>query len=299
MYVALSVLKNSLAVTPLMKRDGRLVSTGNVVNLQPNSKLGHVPYERLRILGDGVHELSEDARAVFWTFKEVVHIPWAGWLFFAVVAAASALLGYWFFANWEAEGGRIRIHWFVAAVYAFGGKWAVSGAFGAASVFSLGQCVRTWITGTRRLVEKRHRLAENLAGIMDATCRITVDEYDTLRGLHVCYGKGLLRLFLPVDHLTSAEEKRAQKLLGPPESGQPDPEFPEATAPDVFAVELGTDPTAAAEQIIDVMMQVYRLHPYFELDIHSCTSWSEDDEDAWSELDDDRSSPAPPSPVMV
>lgn len=294
MFVAVSVLKDSLAVTQLAEENGQLVSTDNVVDLQPSSKLGHVPYERLRVLGDGVHELSDDERAVPWVPREVVHIPWGGWLFFAVVAALLAVLGYWMFDNWEAEGGRMRIHWLVAAVYAFAGKEGVAGAFGAGSVVSLVMCIKTWVTGSRRLDEKRQRLAEELTEIMGDKSRISVDDYETKQGLYVGQDAGLLHLFLPQDYLTKADEKRAKKILGPPEQGYPDPNFPEATPPSAFSEQLGSDPTAAADRVIEVMAKVYGLHPYFQLSVHSHISVSDDNE--WPESADEEDSDYESSP---
>jgi len=56
MYVAVSILPKSVAVTQLALQDGQLVATANMLELAPGTKIGHVPAERLRLMGEGIQK---------------------------------------------------------------------------------------------------------------------------------------------------------------------------------------------------------------------------------------------------
>ncbi len=282
MFVSVSVLKDSLSVTILAKENGQFVSTSNVFELHPDGKLGHVPYERLRAMGDGVHELSEGEQGVAWMPRKGGPQSTSAWLGISVVALLLAVGGYWMFDNWEAEGGRMRINRIVAIIYALGGKQGVAGVFGAASVVSLIMGAKTWTTGNQRMDEKRQVLTDYLKGILTGKSRIAIDDAQTLQGSFVAHDSGQLLLLIPQDFLTPDEEKRARKMLGQPQSGRPDPEFAEATPPQVYSEKLDSDATAAATRVLEVMSQVYGLHPYFELNVHSHVSFPADVQNASS-----------------
>ena len=64
MKVAVAVMPDCVSATEVTGKDGRFIATDELYIIHPDERLGRVPYERLRELGEGVHELAEEDRQI-------------------------------------------------------------------------------------------------------------------------------------------------------------------------------------------------------------------------------------------
>ncbi|MHC4401720.1 MAG: hypothetical protein ACYTG0_18775 [Planctomycetota bacterium] len=265
MIVSIGVLPDSVVVTELTEEDGRLRASEFMTEVRPGRRLGRVSYERLRALGEGVHELAldDDARLQD-QLDDHGSLSWAGWLMFSLVTAGVACAAYWFFGNWEANGGRIKIHWLVGTVYALGGKWAAAALLGAPAVVMLGISLKTLVLSKISVATKRKRIQSVLGELAeDQTSRVTLVGHPRDRAVWIARHAGRFQLCLPLELLTEAEGRRAARWLGPPNQPPPDDSGIRQSA--MFVTHLDGDPRKAADRALDAFFQVYRLHPCFEL----------------------------------
>jgi len=144
MLVSIATTPKTVVVTQLRSEAGGLVSTGNMLELGPGEQFGYVPYERLRALGDGAHDLAEEGDWVVRPRRDSGPLSWLGWLCLALFFAGVSSACYWLFADFEADGGRMRIHWIVALVYGIGGKWGAAALFAVPAVVMLGLSIKTF-----------------------------------------------------------------------------------------------------------------------------------------------------------
>lgn len=63
---------------------------------------------------------------------------------FGLGAIALAVFLYWYFSDFEASGGRRRIHWIIALLYNFGGKWVPCSVFGIFGFLLIGIGIKEW-----------------------------------------------------------------------------------------------------------------------------------------------------------
>ncbi len=133
MKVSLCLVHDGAMVVAL-DESARSALGGETVKVHRGESLRGIPYERLRDLGDGEHELEGNGVG---TGSPVVQRetvdkegpPLDGWtcVGFAVVACVLAAVLFGVFTWLEAEGGSVRIHWAVALAYYVGGKWGAVG----------------------------------------------------------------------------------------------------------------------------------------------------------------------------
>lgn len=291
MKVSLSILPKSVLVTILTDDASEAVGPDATLILEPDTQLSSIPYERLRSLGEGVHELFDQPH--FRIRKQVHHGPftWGNWLGLAGLALLGAAVSYWGFDHWEQNGGRVRIHWVVALLYALGGKQAVAGVFGIAAFGCLGSAFRTILAGREKTRKKHHQIREALEEMAEEQSQITFVARHYERRLFVGHQAGQYTLYLPEQFLTNAEIKRAVNQFGPAHPGEPDPHA--ETVPPGFVEPLRHDLDCAADRILDVFSRVYQLHPCTDISAECLTCYV-DDEAAYG-----NESPPGPQPELV
>ena len=271
MKVGLSILQKRLLVTILTDDAAAPVDPESMLEMEPGTRLGCIPYERLRALGDGVHELFDQED---WRVAEQVEdgrFKWGDWLGLACLPIIGVIAGYWGLDHWETHGGRIRIHWAVAMIYAFGGKTAVAGVFGAVALGCVGAALWTYAASQRYLAKKRQQIRDVLEEMFGENSRITFSSWPTRQRLFVRHQAGEYVLFLPEHFLTDAETKRAVGQFGEPHLGEPDPRA--ETVPSGFVESLGTNLDDAADRILAAFSEVYRVHPHADLTTHEFISY--------------------------
>lgn len=279
MLVSVAVLPENVALKQLSEHDGRLVAGECVVPVGLGERFDHLPYDRLRELGDGAHEVATDGVCEVREHKRDDRLTPTGWLIFAVVCGFFGFLALWFFANWEADGDRIRMHWTIALIYAFGGKWGVSGTLW---TIGGGMALMAFNTLTKSVAsrESKQRKVESILQELaeDEDARVTlVGNANTPQERVVCldHCRREYTIFLPLQWLDDAELKRAYRFFAPPEAVEPNAELG-YTRPAAFSEILDENPTTAGERILAIFDEVYGLHPCFELARRNHTTFTDE-----------------------
>ena len=266
MRVGLTMQSDNVLLTELVQRDGSWVAASSMQVVGPDHRVGHVPYERLRAMGDGTHELPDDGPPVPCRQSRNDSLFAAGsWFFFATVSLLAAPLSYSFYAGWEAHGGRIRVNWLMGLIYGLGGKLAVATTFAVVGVILAVMGVRCLVLTASRWRRKLQGLEETVAAIADLPGgqhrRMTVCNPATGHSLWLWYRQGRFQIVVPEAYLTPKQARRAAATLELcTVSGDANADQVTSTGWKFYTTNLGSDPRSAALRVARMLHKIYGLH---------------------------------------
>ena len=279
MKVALTIMPERVILTTLTASDDADTSPNQMLDVPEGATFGRIPYERLRAMGTGIHELSSFGDCL-------LHLPARPAkrrnrrrrsMVVSAITTANALGGLAMYALWETSAAPEQLDRVAKLFGGLNGKWVVGGVLGLVAVVTMLWGLKTFFSDSALIRQKRWAIQSIIDGLREATGRITISDRSSRRFVWLGHQADRFVLLLPLDQLTLAEERRARELLGSPERAEPDGGDLQYTPASVFVVRLDYDIPRTITTTLDVFLRVFKLDPRFDLMSHQHTTFSDEE----------------------